>query len=556
MWSSCFDRLSTNGESLVALAFPLPAPGCELERCSVSSYPALAAPQWQHLEALAANEAGFSVAEAFATDPARFEHFSLAAGDLFLDFSKNRMSPAALAGLLDLVRASGFHERRAAKLSGEAINRSENRAVLHTALRAGQAGPAGEVIAAEVAGELERMAVLVEGMRSGIITGATGKPYTDVVNIGIGGSLLGPHMASRALGRYAAGPMRNHFISDPDGCKLRDLMGYLDPETTLVIVASKTFTTLETLVNARAAKAWLSVRLGQGADRHFCGVSARADRMSEFGILPEQQFRMWDWVGGRYSVWSAIGLALALVVGMEHFRAFLAGAKLMDEHFASAEPEANLPVLFALSHVWHASFLGMTAIVNLPYQPRLKLLPAYLQQLEMESLGKRVNHAGEVVAYPVGPLIFGQVGNNAQHSFMQLMHQGLDSCLADFIAVVDDPDAPERLGLANCLAQSRALMVGNAEAMAGEPHRICPGNRPSNTLLLKELSPHILGQLLALYEHKVFVQSLVWDINAYDQWGVELGKQIATQLQAALRGEPTELPLDPSTAGLLKRLGA
>ena len=276
--------------------------------------------------------------------------------------------------------------------------------------------------------------------------------------------------------------------------------------------------------------------------------------MSAFGIAPERQLRLWDWVGGRYSVWSAVGVALAIAVGAEAFRAFLDGAALMDRHFASAAPEANLPVLLALSHVWHTTFLGAHSVVNLPYHQRLKFLPAYLQQLEMESLGKRVARGGEIVAYDTCPMIFGQVGNNAQHSFMQLLHQGTERFLVDFIGVIDDPDSPNRAGLANCLAQGRALLEGNAALRAGEPHRICPGNRPSNTLLLRALTPAALGQLIALYEHKVFVQSVLWDLNPFDQWGVELGKQLAGEFEACLNRDAGLEALDPSSAGLVRRI--
>ncbi|MBI2381294.1 MAG: glucose-6-phosphate isomerase [Gammaproteobacteria bacterium] len=511
-----------------------------------------AALAWQRLQARAEAEQDRPIAELFAEHHDRFEDFSAQFGEVFLDYSKNAMSPAARAELLDLLEARDFRRRRVALLSGEAVNGSENRPALHTALRDARRAP--ETVAADVQAELERLGEFVEAVRSGTLTGTSGKPYTDVVNIGIGGSLLGPQLATRALARHAQAGLACHFVSDPDGCKLRDLLPRLDPETTLFILASKTFTTAETLANARIARSWLAEVLGEGAREHFVGVSARPERMDALGIAPDRQFRLWDWVGGRYSLWSAIGLSLALSLGMEGFRAFLAGAAAMDAHFETAEPAANLPVLLALSHVWHASFLGARSLVNLPYQQRLKFLPAYLQQLEMESLGKRCDAAGRPLLHASCPMVFGQVGNNAQHSFMQLLHQGTERFLVDFIAVASDPDAPERLGLANCLAQSRALMLGTGDAHEAEPHRRCPGNRPSNTLLLTTLTPASLGQLLALYEHKVFVQGLLWDVNAYDQWGVELGKRIADELHGRLREGVGGEDLDASTAGLLKRL--
>ena len=489
----------------------------------------------------------------FADDPARFDRLSFAFEDLTIDLSKEKLDAAALDALLALARAAGVEGRREAMFAGEPVNRTEGRAALHMALRGGAAAPPGDDVEATLADVL----AFAESVRAG--------RFTDVINIGIGGSDLGPAMAVRALSPDHDGP-RVHFVSNVDGAHLADTLRGLDPATTLVIVASKTFGTLETMTNARAAKAWLG---GYAAD-NMAAVSTNLPACAAFGVPEERVFGFWDWVGGRFSLWGAIGLALAIAIGAERFQDFLAGAAAMDRHFREATFEENLPVLLALTGIWRRNAMGWPTVALIPYDQRLERFPAYIQQLEMESSGKSVTQDGTPTRGATGPVVWGEPGTNAQHSFFQLLHQGTDVIPVDFIAAARprDADAEQHAHLlANCLAQSAALAFGRAqdearpERMSDEvarlaPHRTFPGDRPSTTILHRALDPFALGRLIALYEHKVFTLGAIWDINAFDQFGVELGKALAQRLEPVLRDEDcADAGLDQSTAGLVARIG-
>ena len=484
------------------------------------------------------------VRELFATDPERFARFSREAAGLLYDFSRQRLDAEALNALVKLAEGRDLRARVEALVSGATVNASEGRAALHTLLRT----PAGKAPAglgsqhAEVLAVRAQCAAFVRDVHEGRLTGAGGERFTDVVSIGIGGSDLGPAMATAALAPYDAGMLRAHFVSNVDGTQFTDLAPALDPERTLVIVCSKTFTTQETLANARRVRAWLAGRLGEAAvSKHFAAVSTNHEAMNAFSIGSDARFAMWDWVGGRYSLWSAVGLALELAIGTAHFEALLAGAHAMDEHFRSAPVADNLPALAGLIAHWNRNALGCASHAVLPYTQRLARLPAYLQQLEMESLGKRVTQGGKPVAGSTGAVIWGEPGSNAQHSFYQLLHQGTAEVSADFLlplAAAADAEADE-LAIANCLAQVQALMAGHESP---EPHRVHPGSRPLSLLAFPRLDPRTLGALVAFYEHKVFVESVLWDINPFDQWGVELGKKIcATLLPFGQAPAPTEL---------------
>jgi glucose-6-phosphate isomerase len=489
--------------------------------------------------------AGTPVSELFAADPRRFQNFSREACGLLLDFSRQRLDAPALSALIWLAEERGLHARIRALFAGEAVNSSEGRAALHTLLRA----PAGAALSgpvaplhAEVLAVRRQCAAFVADVHAGRRSGTGGARFTDVIHIGIGGSDLGPAMATAALAPFDAGLLRCHFVSNVDGTQFADLAPELDPARTLVVVCSKTFTTQETLSNARRVRSWLAGKLGEGAvPRHFAAVSTNAAAMDEFGVGRDARFAMWDWVGGRYSLWSAVGLTLELAIGTEHFEAMLAGAHVMDEHFRTSATGDNLPALLGLLAEWNRNGLGCASHAVLPYTQRLARLPAYLQQLEMESLGKRVTRAGALVAESTGAVIWGEPGSNAQHSFFQLLHQGTASVSADFLLPVTgaaDREGDE-LVIANCLAQIQALTAGHASA---EPHRVHPGSRPLSLLAFVRLDPATLGSLLALYEHKVFVDSVLWDINPFDQWGVELGKKIcSTLLPLATAKPPAEL---------------
>jgi len=532
-------------------------------------------PAWKALEAHFKAMRDFDMRTAFREDAQRFDRLSLRCGNLLLDYSKTRVTDETLALLARLARESGLEGLRDDMFSGKRINFTEDRAVLHTALRAPARPPLlveGIEIEAEVARVLGRMQHFVESVHNGSWRGHTGKPIRDVVNIGIGGSDLGPAMVCHALDHYAVESVRVHFVSNLDPAHLATTLKTLDPETTLFIVASKTFTTLETLANANSAKAWLlaALRAPAAVARHFVALSTNAQAVEGFGIDPENMFIFWDWVGGRYSLWSAIGLSIALQIGWGNFQALLAGAHAMDLHFREAPLDANMPAILGLLGIWYANFWGTDTYGIFPYDQRLRLLVPFLQQLDMESNGKNVNRANKRVNYNTGPIVWGAPGTNGQHAFFELVHQGTRLIPTDFLvaAVNHTPLADQHEWLlANCLAQTEALLKGKSravieaeliaqgmsreEARALAPHKVFPGNRPSNTLLYQKLDPHTLGMLIALYEHKVFVQGAIWQINSFDQWGVELGKQLAPPIRAALSSVRVIGEHDGSTLGLI-----
>ncbi len=524
---------------------------------------------WTDLKDHAASVEGRSMLSLF-DDPARAERFSRRLGDVLFDFSKTQLDDAALSLLIELARKAGVETRRDAMFAGEKINETEGRAVLHTALRA-ETGPIevdGQDVLPGVKATRARMAAFADKIRAGEITGAGGA-YTDVVNIGIGGSDLGPAMATLALAPYHDGP-RLHYVSNVDGAHINDTLQGLDPERTLIIVASKTFTTIETMTNAETARGWMAGAVADPAAQ-FVALSSALELTSEFGIDPDRVFGFEDWVGGRYSLWGPIGLGLMLAVGPERFAEFLAGARAMDDHFRSADLPDNLPVLLALVGIWHAQVQGHATRAVLPYDQHLSRLPAYLQQLEMESNGKRVAMDGSDLGLPSGPVVWGEPGTNGQHAFYQLIHQGTRTVPCEFM-VAAQGHAPElahhhRLLLANCLAQSEALMRGRsldearaimaAKGLEGAErdrqarHRVFPGNRPSTTLIYPQLTPFVLGQILALYEHRVFVEGVILGINSFDQWGVELGKELAKSLEPVLTGAADGAGKDGSTLALV-----
>lgn len=529
-------------------------------------------PHWQRLTAHAAEVRKRPLRETFAADPGRATRFSRQEHNLLLDFSRQLIDEHTLELLLDLAQARGLKPAIDAMFAGERINRSEHRAVLHVALRNRSGRPMqldGQDVMPEVQACLAKMRNFVEGVHGGRIHGSTGKTFTDVVNIGIGGSDLGIVMATEALASYRNRNLRLHCVSNIDGVQIGDVLHQIDPERTLFVVCSKTFTTLETLSNARIARQWVVDRLGEGAPaRHFAAVSTNAKALDAFLIPPQNRFPMWDWVGGRYSVWSAVGLSVALALGMDQFELMLEGGHEMDQHFRTAPFQDNLPVLMGLLAVWNRNFLGMDSLAVLPYDQRLHRFPAYLQQLEMESNGKRATPTGELVDYDTGAVIWGEPGSNAQHSFFQLLHQGTANVALDFLAPVNGSGAyPEQqvLALANCFAQAQAFAFGQTEAdirkdLEGKglseeqirelvPQKLHPGNRPSSILLFSRLGPKTLGRLIALYEHKVYTQSVIWGINAFDQWGVELGKKLAESLVPVIEAPQTNT--DPALAGLM-----
>ncbi len=540
------------------------------------------APEWRALTKNAEALAGTSMRDLFARDPDRFRRYSLSAAGLFLDFSKNKISDEILDNLLALAKARGLEARRDAMFAGDKINETEDRPVLHVALRAGADAAyaaGGAPVSALVNEELARMKRFADAVQGGKVRGRTGKALVNVVNIGIGGSDLGPQMAVEALRPYWIKGRRSHFVSNVDGRHLADTLSELDPETTLFVIASKTFTTQETLANARSAKDWF---LNSGAReediaKHFAALSTNEEAVTAFGVDPENMFRFWDWVGGRYSLWSAIGLSIALQVGFQNFEKLLAGARAMDAHFRAAPLGENMPALLALVGVWNRNFLDIRAHAVLPYDQHLHRLPAYLQQADMESNGKRVGLDGAPVAHETGPVLFGEPGTNGQHAFYQLLHQGTDIVSADFIAAAT---AASELGdhhqllLANFLAQTEALMRGRTEAEARAdlaaaglapaeidrlaPHKAFPGDRPTSSILMDRLTPETLGALLALYEHKIFCQGVIWGINSFDQWGVELGKALAQDILPEIGGpgetRPPATARDSSTNGLIDRV--
>ncbi|MFC3705748.1 glucose-6-phosphate isomerase [Devosia honganensis] len=510
----------------------------------------------------------------FAEDPNRFRRFSASGADILLDYSKNRIDEAVMAALFELARAAGVEERRAQMCEGEHINTTEDRAVMHMALRYQGDRPVevdGKDVMPEVRGVLKAMEAYSNGVRKGEITGHGGAQFTDVVNIGIGGSDLGPAMVTLALAPYTRPELRAHYVSNVDGAHIHDILKGLDPRRTLFIVASKTFTTDETMTNAHSARHWLAEALGEEAvPNHFVAVSTNIEACARFGIREDRIFGFWDWVGGRYSVWSAIGLPVALAIGYGNFAKFLAGADAMDRHFLETPLEKNLPVIMGLLGVWYRNVWGFSTHAVLPYDQRMSRFPAYLQQQDMESNGKSVTLAGKPVGWSTGPIVWGEPGTNGQHAFFQLIHQGTDVIPCDFLIAAQPhehlPPHHDKL-VANVLAQSEALMLGKTEEEVGAelkaqglskaeikdltPHKVFPGNRPSNTLFYQKLTPETLGKLVALYEHKVFVQGVIWNVNSYDQWGVELGKQLAKALLPKVEGKVSGEGHDSSTQGLL-----
>ncbi len=495
----------------------------------------------------------------FARDSKRAQCFSLSTGELTLDFSKNHINSATRKLLVRLAKEAQVPEAIEAMFAGEQINQTEGRSVLHVALRSKIA----DQVALETPGVRDVWAVLtkmesfVDDVHSGEIEGSTGKKLTDIVNIGIGGSDLGPVMASRALRTFWKEGMRFHSVSNVDGTQLDDLTQELDPETTLFVVCSKTFTTLETMTNANAARAWVIEQLDElSVQYHFVAASTNHEAMDEFGIRTDFRFGFWNWVGGRYSLWSAVGLSLALVVGYQNFSRMLAGGRVMDRHFKQAPIDENMPVLLALISTWHNNFFGAQSQAILPYDNRLDRFPAYLQQLQMESSGKSVRMDGKPVKCETGMVIWGEAGSNAQHSFYQLLHQGTRLVPIDFLLPAKSSggdQAQQDLAIANCLAQSEALMDGLDEPEL-DPYRVHKGNNPSNTILFDALTPETLGQLIALYEHKVFVEGVIWGIDSFDQWGVEHGKTLASSLADVVAGDSAYTGSNPSTRNLLKRL--
>jgi glucose-6-phosphate isomerase len=528
---------------------------------------------WRALEAHAQAMAPETMREMFARDAGRFDALSLRLDDLLLDYSKNRVSRQTIGLLTDLARESGVEAARDRMFAGERINGTENRAVLHVALRNRSDRPIrvdGADVMPSVRAVLDKMQDFSDRVRSGSWQGATGKAMRTVVNIGIGGSDLGPVMVCEALKPYHQPGLSVRFVSNVDGTHLAETLKECDPETTLFIVASKTFTTQETIANATSAKAWLVERLGEAAvPCHFVALSTNERAVAAFGIDTANMFEFWDWVGGRYSLWSAIGLSIAVAIGFDLFEQLLDGAHRMDEHFRTAPLDANMPVILALLGVWANNFLGAQAYAVLPYDQYLHRLPAYLQQLDMESNGKGNARDGRPVGWQTGPIVFGEPGTNGQHAFYQLIHQGTKLIPCDFLAAActHNPVGEHHdLLLSNFLAQPEALMRGKtlAEVMAENPglpeddarHRVFAGNRPSNSLLYRQLDPRTLGMLIALYEHKVFVQGIVWDVNSFDQWGVELGKQLARTILPELRDGPAPGAHDCSTAGLIAAIRA
>ena len=532
---------------------------------------------WQAIDVVAKANADISITQYLTRDPERVQKYSLDAAGLYLDYSKNRLGDDARSALLALAHTCEVESKRDALFAGAPINTTEHRSVLHTALRdmdATKLEVDGADILAGIRDVRQRAINFAERVRAGIWLGRTRKPITDVVNIGIGGSDLGPRMVCEALRAFARPRLTMHFLANIDGAALADVLKKVEPETTLFIIASKTFTTIETLTNARSARAWFLAQGGNEADiaKHFVAVSTNAQAVSAFGIDTENMFPFWDWVGGRYSLWSSIGLSIMIAVGGEHFTELLRGAHRMDLHFRTAPLGQNMPVILALVGIWYRNFLGASSMAVLPYSENLHRLPAYLQQLDMESNGKGVTLDGKSVERASGPIVWGEPGTNGQHAFFQLLHQGTELVPIDFILPIEpthDFHEHHALLIANCLAQSSALMTGKtigqvrdelsargmapAEIEALAPHRVFSGNRPSNTILLPRLDPASLGALIALYEHKVFVQGVIWNVNSFDQWGVELGKVVATDIGRALAPGSVANEFDSSTRSLLAR---
>jgi glucose-6-phosphate isomerase len=538
-------------------------------------------PAWKALSNHHAEVEGVHMRTLFAEDPERFARFSLEVGEIFVDYSKHRVTKDTMRLLFALAEQQKVGEWRDKMFSGDKINSTEGRAVLHVALRNRSNRPIkvdGKDVMPEVNAVLAKMRGFTEQVRSGAWKGHTGKRITDVVNIGIGGSDLGPVMATEALRPYWQKGLRAHFVSNVDGTHLVETVKDLDPESTLFIVASKTFTTQETLMNARSARAWLVGKLGTDAavPKHFVAVSTATEEVKKFGIDTNNMFGFWDWVGGRYSLWSAIGLPIATVIGMDAFVEMLSGGHAMDEHFRTAPPEKNVPMILGLLGVWYSNFFGAETHAILPYDQYMHRFPAYFQQGDMESDGKGVTRGGaRITDYTTGPIVWGEPGTNGQHAFYQLIHQGTRVVPADFIAPIEthNPlDKHHAVLLANFFAQTEALMKGKTtdEARAEldaqklpkdkldtlASHKTFLGNRPSTSILVQKITPKTLGMLVAMYEHKIFTQGCVWDINSFDQWGVELGKQLAKKIEPELEAKGDVTTHDSSTNGLINRFKA
>jgi len=533
---------------------------------------------WAALAAHKAEMESQKIADFFAADPERYAKFHVELDDVLFDFSKHRVTQQTLDLLVALARAAGLEEKRAALFAGDLVNVTEHRSAMHMALRNLTDRPMiaeGRDVMPEVLAERKKVFAFAEALRKGEIKSASGAPFTDIVNIGIGGSDLGPAMAGRALSPFVSPKLKLHFVANVDGADLGDTLAPLPLATTLFIICSKTFTTLETMTNAAAARQLVAEKLGEAAVAdHFCAVSTDLEKVAAFGIKPDRIFGFWDYVGGRLSVWSSIGLSVAIGIGAEKFEKLLLGGQDIDTHFRDTPLEKNGPVLMALLGIWYRNIWGYASHAVIPYDQRMARFPAYLQQLEMESNGKSVGLDGTPVAQATSPVIFGEPGTNGQHAFFQMLHQGTDVVPIDFL-IAAQPNAADakqhQLLFANCLAQSEALMRGRTleevktelnkqgldqsaiDALA--PHKVFPGNRPSSTFIYKKLSPRVLGQLIALYEHKVFVQSVIWNINAFDQWGVELGKELARRLIPIVADKSASTQeLDSSTAGLIAQM--
>jgi glucose-6-phosphate isomerase len=530
---------------------------------------------WRALEAHHADVAALSMRQMFAEDPGRFDKFSIEFEDILLDYSKNRVTGETMRLLFALAVQADLPGWRDRMLTGERINLTENRAVLHTALRNRSNAPVvvdGKDVMPDVNRVLAQMRVFTEAIRNGTWKGYTGKGITDVVNIGIGGSDLGPVMATEALKPYGKPGLSVHFVSNIDGTHIAETVKALSPETTLFIVASKTFTTQETITNAHTARDWLlrSAKDEAAVAKHFVALSTNAKEVSKFGIDTANMFEFWDWVGGRYSLWSAIGLPIAVYVGMDNFEAMLDGGHAMDQHFRTAPLEENLPAILGLLGIWYNNFFDAQTHAILPYDQYLHRFPAYFQQGDMESNGKGVGRDGGAIGVSTGPVIWGEPGTNGQHAFYQLIHQGTKLVPADFIAPIESHNPigeHHAILLSNFFAQTEALMRGKTEGevraelvsqgVTGEalekliPHKVFSGNRPTNSIMVQKLTPRTLGMLIALYEHKIFTQGIVWGINSFDQWGVELGKQLAKAILPELSGEAKVSSHDSSTNGLI-----
>ena len=524
---------------------------------------------WQALKKHQQQISQSRIGDFFANDTKRFENFSLQAPELLFDYSKHLITSETLELLLDLAKQTGIENAINEMFEGELINNTEKRPALHIALRSPHTNTAAEKA---VHATLSKIKTFVKKVQSGEWTGSSGLPITDVINIGIGGSGLGPAMAYEALSPYHSNKLRCHFVSNVDPCHLQQTLAALNPETSLFVIASKTFTTLETLQNAQAAKYWIQQSLSSDDDlaNHFVAVSSSIEKAQAFGIDEENIFPMWDWVGGRYSLWSAIGLPIALGTNMQYFYELLSGAHAMDEHFRATPLESNMPVLMALLNIWYLNFFQVETQAILPYLQNLQLFPAFLQQLDMESLGKSVSKDGQSLSINSGGLVWGSAGTNSQHSFHQLLHQGKHMVPADFIVCASNStnnSEQHKYLLANCFAQSKALMQGKSleeakaelatqgftenEIEALVPHKVIEGNKPSSTIIMQALTPSALGALIAAYEHKVYVQSVILGINAFDQWGVELGKQLSSELFQVISSDESCTKFDASTNGLI-----